>query len=153
MAEFTPARKYMSAGALCRVAERVLIVNPTYKPQWEIPGGLVEADESPRAACMRELREELGLELPLGRLLGVDYRPTGPYGEGLHFIFDAGELSAATLAAITLPPDELSAYRLATGDELTALLARSAARRLLRCMGIAQSGGPTLYMKDGEPVP
>lgn len=48
---------------------RVLVVEPTDKSTWEVPGGAVEADESPRRACHREIAEGLGLELVVGRLL------------------------------------------------------------------------------------
>ena len=58
-----PAKR-VAAGALCQdAAGRVLLVEPTYKDVWELPGGMVEADESPLAACRRELREELGIEV------------------------------------------------------------------------------------------
>jgi 8-oxo-dGTP diphosphatase len=40
-------------------AGRVLLVKPTYKNGWEIPGGYVDAGESPRAAAAREVKEEL----------------------------------------------------------------------------------------------
>ncbi|MCW2930382.1 MAG: ADP-ribose pyrophosphatase, partial [Actinomycetia bacterium] len=54
------ARKRMAASALFRdEAGRVLLVEPTYKPVWDLPGGAVEAEESPHAACRREVREEL----------------------------------------------------------------------------------------------
>jgi 8-oxo-dGTP diphosphatase len=39
---------------------RILLVEPTYKDYWEVPGGAVEAGESPRAAAVREVGEELG---------------------------------------------------------------------------------------------
>jgi ADP-ribose pyrophosphatase YjhB (NUDIX family) len=52
----------MAAGALLfDAADRILLVQPTYKRSWEIPGGVVEADESPHTAVCRELKEELGL--------------------------------------------------------------------------------------------
>lgn len=39
---------------------RLLIVNPTYKPGWSIPGGAIDADESPYLACKRELVRSWG---------------------------------------------------------------------------------------------
>ena len=42
----------LSAGALLfDDTGRFMIVDPTYKVGWEIPGGIVEAGESPRQAC------------------------------------------------------------------------------------------------------
>ena len=59
-------KKRMSAGALFfDEAGRLLVVEPAYKSNWEIPGGAVELNESPRQACVREVKEELGLERPL----------------------------------------------------------------------------------------
>jgi 8-oxo-dGTP diphosphatase len=54
-------------------AGRVLLVRPTYKEHWEIPGGMVEASESPHEAPAREVAEELGIDRPVGRLLCVDW--------------------------------------------------------------------------------
>jgi hypothetical protein len=68
------ARKRMAAGVLFRDSPgRVLLVEPSYKSNWEFPGGAVEADESPWATAARELAEELGWDNPLGRPLVVDY--------------------------------------------------------------------------------
>ena len=64
------ARKRMAAGVLFRDEDgRVLLVDPTYKPTWDLPGGAVEKEESPHAACRREVTEELGLDRPPGRVL------------------------------------------------------------------------------------
>lgn len=52
------ARKRIAADVLIRdEAGRVLLVDPTYKDGWDLPGGMVEANESPRAAAARELGE------------------------------------------------------------------------------------------------
>jgi GT2 family glycosyltransferase len=41
-------------------AGRVMLVNPTYKPLWDIPGGYLRPGESPTRALRREIAEELG---------------------------------------------------------------------------------------------
>lgn len=52
----------VTAGALFSdEASRILLVRPTYKEHWDIPCGYVEPGESPLAACVREIGEELGL--------------------------------------------------------------------------------------------
>ena len=88
-------KKRMGAGVLIRDgAGRVLLVGPTYKQSWEIPGGSVEADESPRVACAREVAEELGLRLNVGRLLCMEWQgPEPDRSESLMFIYDGGVLA------------------------------------------------------------
>lgn len=103
------ARKRMAAGVLFRdQTGRVLLVEPSYKPNWEIPGGAVEADESPWATAIRELTEELGWNRPLGRLLVVDYvRPQEARPEGVVFVFDGGVLDETDLVGMVFPVAEI----------------------------------------------
>src|SRR6266571_4154609 len=70
----------VSAGALIYDrARRLLILKPTYKSGWTIPGGVMEADgETPWEACRREVREECGLDVRNGRLACVDFRTPRP---------------------------------------------------------------------------
>ncbi len=103
------ACKQMAAGVLFRDrAHRVLLVEPSYKSNWEIPGGVVEADESPWAAASRELAEELAWDRPVGRLLVVDYvHPQGPRPEGMRFVFDGGVLDETDLVGTVFPDGEI----------------------------------------------
>ncbi|ALO09518.1 NUDIX hydrolase [Streptomyces venezuelae] len=91
------ARKRVAADVLLRdPAGRVLVVNPTYKPGWDLPGGMVEANEPPETAVSRELREELGLEVTLRGLLVVDWvAPHGPWDDQIAFVFDGGTRPSA----------------------------------------------------------
>ena len=73
-----------SAGALVRGRKgRLLILKPTYKGGWTVPGGVIEIGESPWEACRRETKEECGLNVTGGRLVCVDFlrpRPGRPGG-------------------------------------------------------------------------
>ena len=63
-------RKRVGCDVLIRdTSGRILIVNPEYKPDWDLPGGMAEANESPMDAVQRELSEELGIDLPVGAML------------------------------------------------------------------------------------
>ncbi len=130
--------------------ERTLLVEPAYKDDWEIPGGAVEADESPFTAAVRELTEELGLRVQPGRLLVTDWVPPQPgRTEGLMMVFDGGLLTPAQTELIRLPAEELRSWAWCTepeaGERLSGLLARrvAEARR-------ARADGITVYLENGS---
>lgn len=141
-----------AAGAVIRDEQgRVLVVRPTYKNEWELPGGSVEPDESPLSACRRELREEIGFVPPIGGLLCVDWvSPRPPWDGGLMFLFDGGVFSAAQIAGIRLPRDELERFDFVPASGLESVLIPRVARRVLACLSLRSSGG--VYLEDGLPV-
>jgi 8-oxo-dGTP pyrophosphatase MutT (NUDIX family) len=136
--EFNPGiagrlpRKRVAGGALIRdPAGRVLFVVPGYKPFLDIPGGVADANESPLAACRREIREEIGLDLPVSRLLVVDWIPAhGVWPDGIMFIFDGGQLDEDQAAALKPTDDELKGLRFLAYDDAVPLLRPSMARRV-----------------------
>ncbi len=146
----TLARKRMGAGVLLSdPTGRILIAEPTYKPYWEIIGGCVDADESPHAAAVRELKEELGLSVLVGRLLVTDWVPPRPdRTEGLMLVYDGGVLTSEQTDQIQVPADELRGWAwctLAEADQrLSALLARRA-----RAAVQARNEGTSLYLENG----
>ena len=102
---------------------RVVLVNPTYKPDWDLPGGMAEANEPPHLAARRELREELGLDLHVHRMLCVDWvAPHGPWDDSLMFIFDGGILTDGQRARLRPVDPELSEVRLFAPEEAAQLL-------------------------------
>ena len=142
----------VSAGALIfDRAGRLLILKPTYKSGWTIPGGVMEADgETPWEACRREVREECGIDVRHGRLACMDFRRPGPGRPGgIRFLFDCGVIDDESLAAIVIQPEEVSEFRLvALPDALTLL--RGPIRRRVRA---ALGGRALVYLEEGRPVP
>jgi len=141
----------VSAGALIfDQAGRLLILKPTYKTGWTIPGGIMEADgETPWDACRREVREECGIEVHSGRLACVDFHPSRPgHPGGIRFLFDCGAADDAALAVITLQPEEIAEYRLVPLDSALDLL-RPPIRRRVRA---ASQHRGCVYLEDGRPV-
>lgn len=141
-----PAKR-MGAGAVVRNHDgEVLVVKPTYTSGWELPGGVVEAGESPRGACERELFEELRLHVAVGSMLCVDDNSsTAEYVESLMFLFDVAPLDDATVASIRLDPSELSAHRFVPLEEALELLDPRVARRLEAVM---RPGSTGVYLED-----
>jgi 8-oxo-dGTP diphosphatase len=150
--------KIIGAGAVYFDAQgRVLIVEPSYKDHWEIPGGVVEDTEPPYAGACREVMEELGIQRPLGRLLVVDWSP--PAGRRpvdiVAFVFDGGVLSADDIERIRLQEDELRGYRFCRVDdavnEAEGLLPPILTKRVVAAVR-ARESGQTAYLERGEPV-
>lgn len=146
-------KKRIAAGCLMFDAHgRLLIVNPAYKDGWEIPGGVVEANESPLAGCAREIREELGIEWQPRSLICVNFSAeTAQRTESLNFIFDGGTLPDGLIAAIRLPAKELTEYRFLEPVEALALLKRRLRKRVALCLELRHSG-TTVYLEEEEAV-
>ena len=141
----------VSAGALIfDLPGRLLILKPTYKSGWTIPGGVMEADgETPWEACRREVREETGIEVREGRLACMDFRRPRPGNPGgIRFLFRCGAIDDQDVAAITVQAEEISEYRFAALPEALSLL-RKPIRRRVRA---ATAGRRLVYLEDGRPV-
>jgi 8-oxo-dGTP pyrophosphatase MutT (NUDIX family) len=141
-----------SAGALVWDRKgRLLILKPTYKSGWTIPGGQVEANgETPWEACRRETREECGLRLRRGKLVCVDFRRPRPGRPGgIRFLFDTERFDAATLAGIVVQQDEISDYRLARVERALKLLSGPVRRRVAATL---REPGNLRYLEDGRPI-
>jgi 8-oxo-dGTP diphosphatase len=143
----------VSAGALIfDRAGRLLILKPTYKSGWTIPGGVMEADgETPWEACRREVAEECGLDVGTGRLACMDFRRPRPGKPGgIRYLFNCGAFSDGSLAGIVVQPEEISEYRLAELRSALAMLRKPIRRRVRAAAG---GGSRLCYLEDGRPVP
>ncbi|MFI1963183.1 NUDIX domain-containing protein [Streptomyces pathocidini] len=143
------ARKRVAADVLLRdPLGRVLLVNPTYKPGWDLPGGMAEANEPPEHTVVRELREELGLEITLSGLLVVDWVPPhGPWDDQVAFVFDGGTLH--TVEELLPRDEELSEARFVSVGKARELLPQRMRNRLSEALAAASRGRP-VYLHDGH---
>lgn len=144
-----PMKRMGAAALLLNREHNILIVKPTYREKWLLPGGIVEAHESPGAACLREVREESGLIVSLKQLLCVEYRSTAPpKTEALQFVFFCGILSPSQIQQISLAPDEIIAYCFVSIDEAPDKLETLSARRMQWAWKALQEQR-TIYAEDG----
>jgi 8-oxo-dGTP pyrophosphatase MutT (NUDIX family)/predicted kinase len=149
-----PTAETLAAGVLLfDDQDRVLLVDPTYKPGWEFPGGVVERGEAPARAGMREVVEETGIRLSeVPRLLVVDWeRPAPPGFGGLRLLFDGGRLRSGEASRVLLPGPELRAWRFATEQEAAEMLPPVRYERLRWALR-ARERGTALYLEAGVPV-
>ena len=145
------SRCFVAAGVLFfDDVDRILLVQPTYKDHWDIPGGYVERGETPAQAAAREIREELSLEVAVGPLLVTDWAPHPDEGDKLLFIFDGGTLTAEHIDAIRLQADELASYAFHNLPETVNLLIPRLGRRVAVAVE-AHYTGRTIYLERGIP--
>ncbi len=144
-----PAAPRVAAGALfVDDQERVMLVRPTYKEYWDIPGGYVEEGETPLQACVREVSEELGLRVEITDLLSVDWAPRADEGDKVLFIFDGGHLNPSQLAAIAFRDGEIKEWAFVDDDQLDDLTIPRLARRIRATMQARRQMRPT-YLEQG----
>ncbi|GHB38415.1 ATP/GTP-binding protein [Streptomyces viridiviolaceus] len=149
-----PTAETLAAGVLLfDEQDRVLLVDPTYKPGWEFPGGVVEPGEAPARAGMREVTEETGIVLDdVPALLVVDWESPAPPGfGGLRLLFDGGRLDSADAGRLLLPGPELRDWRFVTEEEAADLLPPVRYTRLRWALR-ARERGAALYLEAGTPL-
>jgi len=143
---FLPRKRAISQVLIRDRADRVLLCQLTYKQDWDLPGGVVEVGESPELAAVREVKEELGLDVVSNGLLLTDWLPPwGGWDDAICLVFDGGMQPAD--AELVRQEREIRAAEFCTIDEVRERAADFTARRVesaLRNLG----GGPA-YTESG----
>jgi len=94
--------------------QKILLVKRGVEPgkgKWALPSGFIEIDETPERACLRELKEETGLDGKIVRLLGVYSQLSVMYKNVLIIGYEVdatGVLTAGSdslIARYFMPPD------------------------------------------------
>lgn len=126
---------------------RVLLLETSYKQDWELPGGIVEPGEPPRHGGARETLEELGIAVEFGQPLLIDWMP--PYlgwSDAVEFIFDGGVLPPEVAAELGTDDREIKAIHWIEPDDVPRHVTELSARRIALMLdgyrGLTENGYP-----------
>ncbi len=127
---------------------QLLMVKTHNRDALILPGGLVESDESPAAAGRREVLEETGLDVAVGRLLVVQHLESdGSRPSSVQFVFDSEPVVASS--ALTLQADEIAEAHWLDPEEA---IVRHGARGRARIVAAisAHRGGPVAFLDSAN---
>jgi 8-oxo-dGTP pyrophosphatase MutT (NUDIX family) len=145
-----PTKRAIAQGVLRDSEGRVLLCELTYKAEWDLPGGVVDPSESPAQCVVREVREELAIEVQVSGLLAVNWLPPWRgWTDATVFVFDLGVADDDLIARTTLERREIRGLHFAGEEEWEERVAPYNQRLLAF---LATHGGPTAYLEDGLPA-
>ncbi|KUO42115.1 MAG: hypothetical protein APU95_03895 [Hadesarchaea archaeon YNP_N21] len=135
-----PKRPMAGVGALITRDGKVLLIKRRYEPgegKWSIPGGLIELGERAEEAVKREVKEEIGLEVEVERLIdSADIIVREGERIKYHFVL-LGFLCKPTSGNLK-PNQEVMDVGWFSSDELMDLDITRTAKDILQKVGILQ---------------
>lgn len=141
-----PTKRVISQGLLRDETGRVLLCELTYKPEWDLPGGVIEVGESPADGLVRELQEELGITVTVRSLLTVNWLPAWRgWDDACIFLFDLGVESSSLPDQMVLQPTEIAGVHWCDIETVRAR-ATDAAAELLQAL---EAGDVPAYREGG----
>ena len=146
-----PRKRLIAHALITDPWDRVCLMETTFKPDWELPGGIVNTLESPWEGAVREIAEEMSLDHGVGRVLVIDW--LGPYlgwEDAVELIFDGGTLTQEQIDAIVPDPGEIRAVHWLTPEKAADKMAPFARGRMLAAVA-CRLGGGTQYLERGLP--
>lgn len=147
---FLPRKRAIAQLLLRDPHDRVLLCHLTYKRDWDLPGGVVEPEESPRTGAERELSEELGLDLSAGRLLLTDWLPAwGGWDDAVCLVFDGGVHDPALVERLVYESREIRSAEFCDSAQVAERAADFTARRIQAALASLAGQGPS-YSESGR---
>jgi RimJ/RimL family protein N-acetyltransferase/ADP-ribose pyrophosphatase YjhB (NUDIX family) len=141
-----PTKRVIAQGLIHNSAGEILLCELTYKQEWDLPGGVVEPHESPADAVVREIREEMQVEVSPRSLVAVNWLPPwSGWDDATLFVFELG-VDDGVIARARLEPRELRALHWCAPDQVETRCAPYVTRMLRR---LAQQTDGTSYLEDG----
>lgn len=145
-----PKKRLIAQGVLRTDGGRIALCELVYKQDWDLPGGIVDPGESPAHCVVREVREELGLDVTVRGLLAVNWLP--PYrgwDDALLCLFDLGHVPEEVLADARLQAREIKAVHWADAQTVAERVAPYTAAMVAEvAMGAVDA---TAYLENSIP--
>lgn len=152
MNSVTPRKRVIAHVLLTDEAGRVCTLETTFKPDWELPGGILDPGETPRQGAIREVCEELGYTIAIGRLLVVDWlAPYLGWEDAVELVFDAGTLNPRSVGLLHPDGTEIRAIHWLEPAAAVARMAAYARGRLPAALEARQTGR-TAYLEAGQVI-
>lgn len=148
---FLPRKRAIGQVLVRDTEQRVLLCQLTYKSDWDLPGGVVEVNESPRVAAAREVEEELGLRVEAGRLLLTDWLPPwSGWDDALCLVFDGGEHAPSVVEDVVRQEREIRSVAFCTVEEARERCADFTARRIQSALAALDDPAAPFYTESGR---
>lgn len=145
-----PRKRVIAQGLIRSTDGQFLLCELTYKREWDLPGGVVDPEEAPSHCVVREVREELGLDVEARALLAVNWLPAWRgWSDALSLTFDLGVGADDLPRTARLQRREIRALHWVGAEEVVRHVAPYN-QRLLTFLATHQ--GPTAYLHDGVPT-
>lgn len=142
-----PRKRLIAQGILRTDGDRIALCQLTYKKDWDLPGGIVDPGESPAHCVVREVKEELGLDVAVSSLLAVNWLP--PYrgwDDALLCLFDLGHVPEDFLERASLEAREIKAVHWADAATVAERVAPYTARMVAEVLAARVEG--TVYLEN-----
>lgn len=145
-----PRKRAIAQGLIRDDEGRVLMCELVYKRYWDLPGGVVDPDESPARTVVREIEEELGVTAQVRRLAVVSWLPAWQgWDDAVLFAFEA-TVPREQWADSVLEAREIKAIHWCDDATLAAQAADYTTRLVRRAVQQIDGGVGTAYLEDGR---
>ena len=146
-----PKKRNIAQGMLRNRGGEVLLCELSYKLEWDLPGGVVDPGEPPAVTVVREVREELGIDVEVQGLVAVNWLPPWRGWDDAHlFLFDLGVHDTGELDPARFLRREIAGAHWVAPASAGEHVAPYTARMLEEVAG--WEPGQTLYLENSEPA-
>jgi len=144
-----PRKRVITQGLIRNERGEFLLCELTYKPEWDLPGGVVEPGESPAVGLTREIHEELGVDLTPTELTAINWLPPwNGWDDACCLVFELGNLPTPAIDQMRLEPAEIRTVHWCDLERV-AERGTAATTRLLSFLSQTDDAGPH-YLENGD---